>query len=379
MLYYKYRTASEVGLKELLYSELRFCSSLECNDPFDSKTFFEFGPDAGRWKALLQKVWVGSPRLALFIDDFSTAIAAKCPVEFKDMLQADLIYEIFDEIDAGLASVEIDEHIEKMRHYFRVYSPRISYFSSFSESNDNPLMWSHYGDRHHGFSLIFRALDGKLQQDPLRTKANVVFQQSANVRPVTFGFPSEFVFNKVSYESRVIPLDAFNCFPSNDQIDEETRLKLATDSMRNYYEKHISWEYEKEVRLNLFAPHPWLVGAKNELSSERRLFHYNPSQLVGVILGALVSKETKQRIIEICQIRDDWIARANGNRIQFNFMIFQAKFVDNQRSLSIIPEAILANGELIRLGEARFNQFFYDWHEGKGIKIENGGASQVQY
>ncbi len=53
MLYYRFRTFSELTLKELLYNEMYFASPEECNDPFDSKTFYTFPSDKYRWSKLI--------------------------------------------------------------------------------------------------------------------------------------------------------------------------------------------------------------------------------------------------------------------------------------------------------------------------------------
>ena len=37
MLYYRYRSGSELSVKELIYDELYFASRAECNDPYEGK------------------------------------------------------------------------------------------------------------------------------------------------------------------------------------------------------------------------------------------------------------------------------------------------------------------------------------------------------
>ena len=39
MLYYRYRSGSELSIKELIYDELYFASQAECNDPYEGKIF----------------------------------------------------------------------------------------------------------------------------------------------------------------------------------------------------------------------------------------------------------------------------------------------------------------------------------------------------
>ena len=44
-LYYRYRSGSELSIKELIYDELYFASREECNDPYEGKTFATFSKD----------------------------------------------------------------------------------------------------------------------------------------------------------------------------------------------------------------------------------------------------------------------------------------------------------------------------------------------
>ena len=42
MLYYRYRSGSELSIKELIYDELYFASREECNDPYEGKLLPHF-------------------------------------------------------------------------------------------------------------------------------------------------------------------------------------------------------------------------------------------------------------------------------------------------------------------------------------------------
>lgn len=37
MFYYRYRPATELAIKELIYDEMYFASEAECNDPYEGK------------------------------------------------------------------------------------------------------------------------------------------------------------------------------------------------------------------------------------------------------------------------------------------------------------------------------------------------------
>lgn len=55
MLYYRYRSGSELSIKELIYDELYFASREECNDPYEGKTFATFSKDKDLWSNLINE------------------------------------------------------------------------------------------------------------------------------------------------------------------------------------------------------------------------------------------------------------------------------------------------------------------------------------
>ena len=95
MLYYKFRPASEVSFKELLYDELFFTSTEECNDPFDSKSFYEFSAEKDKWKALI-KFATDSEGFSdnADVEKVSEVVCDLCPITFDEALKLDW-YSIF--------------------------------------------------------------------------------------------------------------------------------------------------------------------------------------------------------------------------------------------------------------------------------------------
>ncbi len=90
MLYYKFRPASEVSFKELLYDELFFTSTEECNDPFDSKSFYEFSADKEKWMALI-KFAIDAEGFGDHTDisKSSEAVCGLCPITFDEAIKLD--------------------------------------------------------------------------------------------------------------------------------------------------------------------------------------------------------------------------------------------------------------------------------------------------
>ena len=156
MFYYRYRPYNEVSVKELLYNEIYFSSPEECNDPFDSKTFYEFGPDKNMWNNLvkfsLEHTMAAVPKK--IIEQVVDYLSSGCPMTFDQAYSTNL-----------LASFPINNPNERnlinfvgtcIQGILRVYRPATRYFVSFSKVNSEPLMWSHYADKHKGFCLVFR-------------------------------------------------------------------------------------------------------------------------------------------------------------------------------------------------------------------------------
>lgn len=55
MLYYRYRSGSELAIKELIYDELYFASKAECNDPYEGKLFAKFDKNKDLWERLISE------------------------------------------------------------------------------------------------------------------------------------------------------------------------------------------------------------------------------------------------------------------------------------------------------------------------------------
>lgn len=143
-----------------------------------------------------------------------------------------------------------------------------------SAINDDILMWSHYSDGHRGICLEFDT-----------TKNFFLFD----------------VALKVSYD---------DLYPSIDIINmgkfDEYRKALLTKS------KH--WEYEKE----------WRILKPGDLGGPGK-HHFIPELLTGVILGALISTEDKNKVL-------DWI-----ENYPTKLTLYQAKINRTKYQLDIEP------------------------------------------
>lgn len=139
---------------------------------------------------------------------------------------------------------------------------------------DDILMWSHYTDGHKGLCLEF---------DP--TKEITLFGQALKVR-YSYDYPSVNIINIGE--------------------PEEFRKALLTKS------KH--WEYEQEWRI---------VKPKDE--GGQGIHRFQPELLTGVILGALISPEDKDKVL-------NWV-----KNYPTNITLYQAKISRTKYQLDIEP------------------------------------------
>lgn len=137
MFYYRYRPYNEVSIKELLYNEIYFSSPEECNDPFDSKTFYEFGGNKEMWnkviKFSIERTNATIPDQLLHL--LAEYICKKCPLTFDEAHGADLLdgFPTNQPNDKAL----INFTGKRIQDLFGIYKPATRYFVSFSKVNPN--------------------------------------------------------------------------------------------------------------------------------------------------------------------------------------------------------------------------------------------------
>ncbi len=390
MLYYRFRPPLESCIKELIYDELFFCSTEESNDPFDSKTFYIFSGDKERWKRLLSFAWGKTDLIKIINLEKSIGKIIKiCPLSFSQLLSTDFYPVLCNciNLDGSLkgskaAIIELATRllIERVRLY---YPPNV-YFASFSKLNNEPLMWSHYAGKYQGFCLIFKSIDNQLFQYKNKLKKSISRNTARGLAPhMSYAIPESFKFMDVSYVNETKSLDAFLCFPKSvigNTIKEEKINKIVLEQKAQYLQKHSSWAYEKESRLILESSLPWLFGEHINLSPQERLFYFEPTQLVGVIIGSRIQPSLKSRLGEIIKERIDRIAKGvNYSRTIFDFVIFESKLSTDSRSLQINPLEIRGLGnKKMTSAHKDFTNFLKKWENGCGLLFDKNSCRKVQ-
>jgi hypothetical protein len=381
MFYYRYRPYTEVSIKELLYNEIYFSSPEECNDPFDSKTFYVFDGDKGMWEKVItfsvkQTNAVVPDRLLHILAEH---ISKKCPLTFDEAYKINLL------TDFPTKNPNEKELVNfvgtRIQEILLVYRPATRYFVSFSKLNSEPLMWSHYADKHKGFCLVFRAINGALNQSPHQKKRSVVRITKNGIAPnMTYGIPESFQFTKIDYEPEVKSLNAFLHLPvgvTGEKSEEEAK-KIKQEQESHYKQKSKSWEYETEYRLMLEPPLPWLFGEHFDYTKQERLFHYQPSQLVGIIYGAKMEATEKNRIKELLKERRDWqVYHDNENTIEFSFIEFDAVLSSNQREVEIKPTGLLSYNTILT-SDQNFDRLYKEMLDGWGWERYQNGSRKMK-
>lgn len=381
MHYFRYRPYSEFSLKELLYGEMYFSSPEECNDPFDSKTYYSFNSDHQKWSKL---ILLASERIGLKVSEKDLSKLANfacklCPISYEDALNKNLFSECTDVLFNG--KLVRDYLYSSLQEILKVYQPAKRYFVSFSRTNSETLMWSHYSNQHNGYCLIFKAIDGKLNQSPIFKK-----QQIRRVTPnglakeMSYNMSDSFNFIDIEYKSKIDLMDAFLFMPvavTGDAENDEERASIREKQGIYYQQKGNGWQYENESRLILSPPPPWLFGGQIEYSKQERLFHYEPSQLVGIIYGARMSEQNKNRIREVLNHRKEWLEKTiDYQRIVFNFIEFEARMSTNNRGVDIVPISILGVNRILPTDED-FGRYYSEWKEGVGWERSAKGSKRV--
>jgi hypothetical protein len=306
-------------------------------------------------------------------------ICKKCPLTFDDASKINLLedYPTNDENDKGLVNfVGI-----RIQDILRIYKPATRYFVSFSKVNSEPLMWSHYADKHKGFCLVFRAISGSLYQSKSQRKSSVVRTTKNGIAPnMTYGIPERFQFTKIDYETEVKPLNAFLHLPvgvTGEKNEKEAKI-IRQEQESQYTQKSKSWEYEAEYRLILKPPMPWLFGDHFDYTKQERLFHYQPSQLVGIIYGAKMEMTEKNRLKELLKERREWRTYSVDEKMkEFSFIEYDAALSPNQREVVIKPTGLLSYITM-STSDPDFERLYKELLDGWGWERHKNGSRKMK-
>lgn len=299
---YKFRPYSILSQKELLYNELYFSSLSELNDPYDTRIGYLFGKDEDRYLRLFKTCFNNNfNEHVLYSLSRYLAKTERTYEEVVSIINSDVIIDIGSKaVGQDVSLVEDIYHkyvIPKILEYLRSYIERFAYICSFTTDCSNPIMWSHYAQQHNGFSLVFYGSDNAVYENPLQRQVKVVY---ADGHIVYNNLPKKYEFQNVSYSNDITQIDAFMCFPEyvygKCDLNEVKRkyLDALEKSAKTKYEK---WRYESEVRLIDLSFESSMSGEVKK--SINRIFHYDQTQLAGIIFGSKLTKENKDILTDV--------------------------------------------------------------------------------
>lgn len=316
---YRYRPLNPLTIKELMYGEMFFSYREELNDPLDHKC-----------DLIIKK---GSPKI---IEYFVLAAQRSMPIErlrpqdfmpfcaelcerysrsdynVTEFTENEVIRNTFEQIYNRHKLVNFPMFYESFSTILLNLIPNKIKSVSFSSSGTDPYLWAMYSSRHHGYCLIFSPTKNKIY---LRKKPGEKYKG--------------FALHDIQY-SENSEIDIACLFQNG--IPFENPKSFDVVRQKSILTKNPSWKNEKEKRL--VGDYSVSFSAKpierNIESSTSRTYYYDPRQLVGVILGAGLSKKERSEVLEICKSKNE------------RFRIYQAE--------------TKGNSVLISLTEVKFNK-----------------------
>jgi hypothetical protein len=246
---YKYRGYSARILTMLSSNELYFAASDSFNDPFDcrARKDFEFIDDDD------------------FIEKWSVLERNRKGITIEDA-KSNLKVIASDPVKKG-------QYIKEQSNEFQKIVLQSFGICSFSEVNNDILMWSHYSDSHYGLCLEFK-----------RSPTNTL----ENAQPITY--PNDDDFPYIDY------------WPDNEE-------ELLSEVEKIILTKSRHWGYEKEWRI-IQRP----ITKNNDYKGH--LVKYEKELLTGVIFGYRMSNKERNTIKGIL----------SGHSVQY----YEAKPVKNK-------------------------------------------------
>jgi len=244
---YKYEGLSIQSLENLKAQGIYFGSPLGFNDPYDCATNPVVSQPSPEEAELIRQHYLTSE---------STPEDAK--LKFEQM-SVDELQEMFQRVGAEAVSSNV-ERFSRERGV-----------SCFSESNDDLLMWGHYGGKYKGFCLEF----------------------STDHMPFTKAKPIKYV-NRVPDVS-VIPFLT------------GSKWEAANAAEFFYLIKSVSWSYEKE----------WRIVHK----AVDTLYVYAAQTLTGIYFGPEITTETIEIIALILRGQNPSVKLFRGERSTSDFKV----------------------------------------------------------
>ena len=350
---YKYRPLSDFLFKELYYQELYFASYEELNDPLDLSARIDFTPEKEEYIEYM--LWfIFKTSIFLLISETPTAEAKKNiqkirllneNEELKNKLKKAVYSELvkqkekhsfisFNMLETVLRRVSNEQDIDfpvdfnsfknELQRLTKTFLEK-SYTTSFSEVNDDFLMWSHYSSKHTGVCLEFTLSKKGLFPYELKLprKPNLEeYEKRLSEHQV-----EEHIYwdriSKVRYQNEQPFINFFEFSAVFENEGDCDLMGLSKGRWHGYaFElemifatKTSPWKYEKEWRAIQ-------INFGNPQIPEERIRHYPIEALSSIYFGVRTPADVKKRISEIFKHKHSEIKffdckLSNGRELSF--------------------------------------------------------------
>jgi len=204
--------------------------------------------------------------LSLLNDPFEGEFKFK---KLESIPSVDYIRENMHGVNLKSGSITEDEFYSQLKTLLGQFIDEHYGLTCFSEVNNSTLMWSHYADSHKGICIEF---DSDL------------LMQSVDIRL------NDLELKKVCFvkESPIV------------EIIKDTNGVTFKNELDVILCKHISWKYEKEVRLYGYLSS--VLGSKLNL---KRVIPFDVSSIRGIILGSKISEQDISLLVKLIQNRPE--------------------------------------------------------------------------
>lgn len=113
------------------------------------------------------------------------------------------------------------------------------------------------------------------------------------------------------------------------------------------------------------------------VSLHKKLFHYDSTQLVGIVFGARMAAEQKDRIREIIKEKiESWHDGSRENKVIYDFVIFEEQLSEVRREITIEPVEICCLHN-IHKDDPKFRERYEEWEKGTAIQYEGNSAKKI--
>jgi Protein of unknown function (DUF2971). len=368
----------------VLYNELYFSSINELNDPYDTRIGFIFKGYVTKYQKLFEFCF---KKYFTNIDYYNTAkYLAKHDRTYEELIleiRSGRFHKLLYEDIKIMNDISMDRVINTLIPILIIYIKscveKYSYICSFSTKYDNPLVWSHYADQHRGMAFIFRPFNNKLYQDPM--SRDIKYTKTDGTIKYR-GIPINYEVENVIYQKKVDMIDGFVCFNEyiyGQKISSDVRNDYINKWLSSAKKKYYEWSYEYEKRIidydDGFASKTDENG-KTIKSSIERIFHYDPTQLVGIIFGSMMKQENIAIMKQLIYKKRGDVFTKSGLLPFFYFI--EAKI--NERKYELDMEVLdLIDGENHKIDTTKYDEIYENQEKLLKIMRENISDEQKLY